>query len=99
MIFIECFGKLPFPYDFGYQKKHIRPYGGGWGLLLYKWLAEFFFQGQNDFLLVFAVVHHTMASDVFSIIVGYQDEHLHNIIVQFFGQFSLKNPKSNMADA
>ena len=30
---LECFGELP--YDVGYQKKHIRPYGGGWGLLLY----------------------------------------------------------------
>ena len=33
IVFMECFGKLP--YDVGYQKKHIRPNGGGWGLLLY----------------------------------------------------------------
>ena len=33
MIFMECFGQLP--YDVGYQKKHVRPHGEGWGLLLY----------------------------------------------------------------
>ena len=55
-----------------------------------KWLVEFFTQGQNGFLLVFAVVRHRMPSDVFSIIVGYQDEHLHNIIVQFVANFLSK---------
>ena len=55
MIFMECFGELP--YDVGYQKKHVRPHREGRGLLLYpaqpssSWLIffkrrkyEFFFQ-------------------------------------------------------
>ena len=33
LTFMIFSGELP--YDVGYPKKHIRPYGGGWGLLLY----------------------------------------------------------------
>ena len=49
MIYMECFGELP--YDVGYQKKHVRPHGEGRGLLLYpaqpssSWL-NFFLQGE-----------------------------------------------------
>ena len=33
LTFMIFSGELP--YDVGYPKKHIRPYGGSWGLLLY----------------------------------------------------------------
>ena len=77
MIFMECFGELP--YDVGYQKKHIRPYGGAWGLLLYPaqqspcWL--------NLEIGVFYFIFYFLSSNTFSIIVSYQNEHLQNIIV------------------
>ena len=67
------------PYDVGYPKKHIRPYGGSWGLLLYPaqqspcWL--------NSKIGVFYLIFYFMSSDMFSIIVSYQNEHLQNIIV------------------
>ena len=54
MIFMECFGELP--YDVGYQKKHVRPHGEGWGLLLYpaqtspSWL-NFFTRQKYDFFI------------------------------------------------
>ena len=81
MIFMECFGELP--YGVGYQKKHIRPHGEGWGPLLYpaptspSWL-NFFYKAKIGVFLFFPVFHHRTSSDVFSIIVSYQDEHLHN---------------------
>ena len=80
MIFIECFGELP--YDVGYPKKHIRPYGGGWGLLLYPaQQSPFWLNFEIGIFLFFSVIHHRMSSDMFSIIVSYQNEHLENIIV------------------
>ena len=55
LTFMIFFGELP--YDVGYQKKHVRPHGEGWGLLLYlaqpspSWLN--FFTRQNVFFLFF----------------------------------------------
>ena len=77
LTFMIFSGELP--YDVGYPKKHIRPYGGGWGLLLYPaqqspcWL--------NLEIGVFYFIFYFMSSDMFSIIVSYQNEHLQNIIV------------------
>merc|ERR1712116_100798 len=53
---MECFGELP--YDVSYQKKHVRPHGEGWGLLLYpaqpssSWL-NFFYKAKNMIFLFF----------------------------------------------
>ena len=77
LTFMIFSGELP--YDVGYPKKHIRPYGGGWGLLLYPaqqspcWL--------NLKIGVFYFIFYFMSSDMSSIIVSYQNEHLQNIIV------------------
>ena len=68
MIFMECFGELP--YDVGYQKKHVRPHGEGWGLLLYpaqpspSWLN--FLQGEN--------------MSFFSFLIFFRKHCLHNVL-------------------
>ena len=59
-----------------YPKKHIRLYGGGWGLLLYP--AQQSLCGLNSKIGVFYLIFYFMSSDMFSIIVSYQNEHLQN---------------------
>ena len=55
------------PYDVGYPKKHIRPYGGGWGLLLYPaQQSPFWLNFEIGIFLFFSVIHHRMSSDVFN---------------------------------
>ena len=72
MISMEGFGQLP--YDVGYQKKHIRPHGGGWEpapipRTTITMLAELFLQGK---ILCFFIFAHYSPQNVFRCVFNHR---------------------------